>query len=380
MRGHRHDCARAVRDQYVVSNPNWDWRAVHGVGCKCANEHAGLVFAGGFAFDVCAPRHFRNISVHGGFLRGRGQLGNQRMFRRQHHKCCAPKRVWAGGEHLNRICLCGKKCDLCAGAAADPVCLQRAHALRPVDAFKVQQLVGVLGNAEVPLVQILLDDRRLAALAMPVVAPHLLARQRGVAVWAPVHRRQFFISQPVLEQLRKNPLGPAVVLGVAAHGFAVPVPHGAHGAQLLAHVGDVAVGPLLGMDAALDGGILGGQAKGVEANRVHDVVAAHAQVAGACIGRRHCIPVANVQVAAGVGQHGERVKLGARPVHLCAVEAIALPALLPALLNLFGCVARRVVRHRWFLVLRAGCGSPRCSGRVCSSGLQLLRPIVNCCT
>jgi hypothetical protein len=55
--------------------------------------------------------------------------------------------------------------------------------------LKVQQLVGVVGDAKEPLVQVLLDHRRAAALAVPVLAPHLLAGQGGVAVGAEIDRR-----------------------------------------------------------------------------------------------------------------------------------------------------------------------------------------------
>ena len=51
--------------------------------------------------------------------------------------------------------------------------------------------------------------------------------------------------------------------------------------QLLAHALDVGIGPGLGVDAALDGGVLGGQAEGVEADREEDVVALHAHEARA---------------------------------------------------------------------------------------------------
>ena len=100
-------------------------------------------------------------------------------------------------------------------------------------------------------------------------------------------------------------------------------------AQLAAHVGDVLVGPCLGVDAALDGGVLGRQAEGVEADREEHVVAAHAHVAGAGIRGRHGVPVPDVQVAGGVGQHGQGIELGARGIDAGAVQLIGLPLRLP---------------------------------------------------
>ena len=118
------------------------------------------------------------------------------------------------------------------------------HALGPVHAVVVQQFVGILGGAEEPLLQVLLDDRRAAALAVAVIAPDLLARQGGVAVRAEIHRRHFAVGQPVLVELDEEPLGPFVIFRVAGDGLAPPVEHGAHRAHLLAHVLDILVGPL----------------------------------------------------------------------------------------------------------------------------------------
>ena len=73
-------------------------------------------------------------------------------------------------------------------AAIDPIGLQGLDAFGPVDAVEVQQFIGVFGGLEEPLLQILFDDRRAAAFAMTVIAPDLFARQRGVAIRAPIHR------------------------------------------------------------------------------------------------------------------------------------------------------------------------------------------------
>ena len=84
------------------------------------------------------------------------------------------------------------------------------------------------------------------------------------------------------------------------------------------------------MDAALDGRVLGGQAEGIEADGEEDVVAVHAQEARARVGRRLDVPVADVQVARGVGVHREQVVVGlAVVVEVGVVEPQLLPASLP---------------------------------------------------
>ena len=95
------------------------------------------------------------------------------------------------------------------------------------------------------------------------------------------------------------------------------------------------------MEAALDGGVLGGESEGVEAHGVHDVVAAHPHKAGVCVGRRHRVPMADMQVAGGVRVHGQRVPFGPRVVFGRAVELVGAPALLPLAVDLLMVVSHR---------------------------------------
>ena len=83
------------------------------------------------------------------------------------------------------------------------------------------------------------------------------------------------------------------------------------------------------MDAVPDGRILGRQAEGVEAHREHHVIALHALVAGARIRRRHRVPMADVQVAARIGQHGQCVMLGPALVDDGAIQLVGFPFRLP---------------------------------------------------
>ena len=265
------------------------------------------------------------------------------MLRRQHHEGRAPQRVGPRGEYLNRRARFRHECDLRAIAAPNPVRLHHFHRLRPVDLFQVgQQLFTVVGDAELPLVQVFLDDRRVAAFAVAVLAPDLLARQRRVTVGTPVDRGKLPVGQAHLVQLEEEPLGPLVILRVTADRFAVPCPHRAHAPKLALHALDVPVCPLLGMHVILDGRILRRQTKCVKAHREEDVVAAHAVEAGGGIAGGHRVPVARVQVAGCVGQHGQRVPL--RPVRVFdgIVQALFFPGCLPLGFDL---AVRIPVRH-----------------------------------
>ncbi len=83
------------------------------------------------------------------------------------------------------------------------------------------------------------------------------------------------------------------------------------------------------MDVLVDGSVLGGKTEGVEAHGEHHVVAPHAHEAGAGVGGRHGVPVTDVQLPRGVGQHGQGIVLGAIGVNIRIVEAIGFPFSLP---------------------------------------------------
>ncbi len=203
----------------------------------------------------------------------------------------------------------GREDDFGALGPADPVGLHDPDRLGPFDAGEVEQLVGVLRGAQVPLVQLALLDARAAAPAVAVRALDLLARQRPV-VGAPVDRRLGAVGEPGLEEPQEDPLVPAVVVGVAGDDLALPVERGAHRAQLAPHVVDVLQRPRARVDLVLDRGVLGRQPERVEADRQEDVLAVHAVEAGQRVGRGLDVPVPDVQVARRVRVHRQQVVLG----------------------------------------------------------------------
>src|SRR4030095_5516059 len=109
--------------------------------------------------------------------------------------------------------------------------------------------------------------RSAAAPAAPV--DHLLVGEDGLAARAPVHRRAAAIREAALEHADEQPLVPLVVLGIAGGELTLPGVADAKTLQLPLHVGDVAARGGLGMDAALDRGVLGREAGRVPAERLH---------------------------------------------------------------------------------------------------------------
>ncbi len=173
---------------------------------------------------------------------------------------------------------------------------------------------------------------------MAVITVDLLAGQGGIALGAPINRAVFSVSQIMVVQLDKKPLGPAVIFRVCRDHFPAPVDHGTHAFQLGTHVFNILVRPGHGMNFPGDSSIFCWQAKGIKAHREHDIIALHALKAGPGIRGRHGIPVADMQIPRWIWEHGQGIKLLFTFIHIRLVEAVCLPALLP-----FGFYFLRVV-------------------------------------
>src|SRR5205823_13015313 len=89
--------------------------------------------------------------------------------------------------------------------AADPVALNRDRALGPVEQrVIVEQRIRVGGDAEEPLLHLASLDEGAATLAVAV--DHLLVREHGLVVRAPVDRGLLAVCEPFLEELQEEPL------------------------------------------------------------------------------------------------------------------------------------------------------------------------------
>ena len=121
--------------------------------------------------------------------------------------------------------------DLGALRAADPVALHRLDVLGPLDRVEVvEQAVGVVGDAEEPLLELARLDHVAAALAAAV--DDLLVGEHGLVVRAPLDRGLLAVGQAVLEELQEDPLRPAVVARLVGAELARPVDRDAPLAEL----------------------------------------------------------------------------------------------------------------------------------------------------
>ena len=176
----------------------------------------------------------------------------------------------------------------------------------------VEEPVGVVGDLEEPLLELLLLDERAAALAVAV--DDLLVGEDGGVDRAPLDGRLGAVGEAALEEAKEEPLGPAVVVGVGRGDLARPVDRDAPALELLAEGVDGLARRLGGVLAGADRVVLGGQAEGVVAHRVDDVEAAAAAEVGDRVADGVVLEVADVGLARGVGQHLEDVGLGLRGV------------------------------------------------------------------
>ena len=327
--------ARAIGQQHVVRDEDGDPIPIHRINRERPDGDSVALLLGGQPLDIRLTRGLELVGLHlGAALRSR-QPVHQRVLRGQDGKGHAVDGVRPRREDTERDprMVLHRQLELDADTPPNPVCLERSDAFRPLDAGKIQQLVGVRRDLQEPLLQILLDHGRAAALTDAFVADNLLTRQRGVILRTPVHRRQRAVRQAALVHLQEEPLVPDVVLRIAGDDLARPFPHRTHGPQLAAHAGDVLHRPLIRVDAVLNRGILRRQPECIKANGKQDVVAPHAPQARSGVGGGHGVPVADVQIAGRIRVHRQEVVLPPRVEVPGLVQAVLLPASLPLCLN-----------------------------------------------
>ena len=193
-------------------------------------------------------------------------------------------------------------------ALADPVRLHLLHAIRPAGHLVEirEELVGVVGDAQVVRRDLALLDRRAGAPAATV--DHLLVREHRLIDRIPVDDAGLLVRDALLEHLQEEPLVPLVVRGIAGGELARPVDRPAHRLALLLHVGDVLVRPSGGRHAVLHRRVFGGQSEGVPAHRHQHVVAVHPQMPVHHVVDRVVAHVPHVQLARRVRQHRHAIE------------------------------------------------------------------------
>ena len=339
---HAHDRAVPIAADHVVGDPDGQPRAGQGMHGITTGELPGRPLSQRLPLHVALALGLRHEGGDCLLHLWRGQPGYQRMLWCQRQVGNAEQRIGPGGEDRDRLLAAlDGELHVGAGAAADPVALHRLNRLRPIDHSQVvQQPVGVGRDAQIPLRQRLALDRRAAAPAAPAL--DLLVSQDGAVLGAPPLLPLGAVGQPALVEQQEDPLRPAVVVRVGRVDLPRPVVAAFDELQLAAVVVGIAAAADRRMRSGAQGVVFGGQAEGVPAHRVQDVVTGHAQVARGDTGG-HVVAAVSYREA-GARRVGEEVQnVMFRPVRRLpgAVEADLLPVGAPlcfqcAELNLCG--------------------------------------------
>ena len=301
------------------------------------------------------------------------ELHKALVLRREQEERVAVQRIGTRGENGDLALVAGdrvavniaeREVDLGALGAADPVRLHLLDALGPARQLLqiIEQLLRVLGDLDVPLLEVALLHLGVAAPAAAL--RHLLVGEHGLALGAPVDRVLLAVDQPALPELLEDPLAPAVVVRAAGLDQAVHVvgeAHALHGGERLVHV---LVGPRSSLGVVLDGRVLGGQAEGVKADGMQHVKAAHTRLARHGIADGVVARMAHMQVARRIREHLEDVLLGLGGIGVHGEEVLLLPGLHPLGLNCLRIVSRDLPRravgiamlvaiaHAWLLSIK----------------------------
>src|SRR5690606_6579892 len=154
----------------------------------------------------------------------------------------------------------------------------------------------------------------------------------------PVDHRVLPVHQSLLEELRKQPLFPAVIFRPAGREVARPVIAEAETLQLPAPVVDIPVRPFRWRTASLDGGMLRWHTKSIPPHRLQHVLALHTLVARDNVIDRKYPHVTHVKLAARVREHRQGVELLLAGVFADFEAARLLPVFAGFFLDAFGVV------------------------------------------
>ena len=186
--------------------------------------------------SLALRQHLVDVVAHGLLVLGAGgQAQHVGVLGRHHEERRAEQRVRTRGEDRVVDARSRGSENVTSAPSERPIqlrCIVTTWCGQSIVVQVVQQAVGVVGDAEEPLLELAQLDRGAAALAAAV--DHLLVGQHRGVLRAPVDRGLLAVGQPALEQLQEDPLGPAVVARLVRAELARPVDRDAPRAELLA--------------------------------------------------------------------------------------------------------------------------------------------------
>ena len=340
---HRHDGPGAVFHQDVIRDPDRDRFTRRGIAGIRAEKDPGLrLFARHPPRDDVHALRVATVRAHRATLLVRGERVHERVLWSEHHVCGAEDRIGTRGKDRD---LQARRClehELRPLATADPVSLQGAGRVRPIEPVEVlEQPLGVFADREEPLLQVPQLDLRVG-MALAIAVDHLLVGHDAHVLGAPVDGRLLAEREPRLEELQENPLRPLVVARIGRRELVPPVEHPAEPPQLPTERLDILGDELARMRADRQRVVFRMDAERVETDRLEHVVPAEPLESAVDVGAGEREHVAHVQpFGRRVREHHEVVERSIGPVDVGLVAVLARPPLLP--LGLDG--RRIVVRH-----------------------------------
>ena len=155
VRRHRHDGARAVRDENIVGDPDRDPLAADRVLGIGAREDAGLRLGEIGTIEIAFASRGRDVGLDHRALGVRRDARDQRVLGRQDHVSRAKEGVGARRIDTQRDRIAGDadlEVDLGPLRAADPVALHCLDRLGPVEGLEIgEESLGIRGDAQHPL-------------------------------------------------------------------------------------------------------------------------------------------------------------------------------------------------------------------------------------
>src|SRR5439155_2787190 len=164
--GDGHDRARSVRREDVVRHPDRYAFAGEDVAGERAGVDPCLLALRRGALDLGHVARRLDVALDLGLLCRRGDLRDERVLGRQDHECRAVDRVGTRGEKPYRVAhvALDRERELNPFRGADPARLEHAHALGPIEALELQQLVRVLRDLVEPLAHLTSHGARFSPL------------------------------------------------------------------------------------------------------------------------------------------------------------------------------------------------------------------------
>ena len=225
------------------------------------------------------------------------------------------------------------KTHLHAARFANPVALHGFDLLGPMLEFVEvgQQLFGIIGDFEVIHRDFALFNQRARAPAAPV--DYLLVGEHGLIHRIPVYGAVFAVDNAFFKQAGKQPLLPAVILRRAGGDFALPINGKAQAFKLAAHIIDVFIRPFGRSDVVFHRRIFGRHTERIPTHGLHHIKAVQQFKAGKHIADGVVAHMPHMQLAAGIGKHGQAIIFGFACVFRYVKQTGVLPFFLGGRLN-----------------------------------------------